>query len=54
MTQEERAELQKAFEELDNLVYFHNKNLTNAQYTTLAQVRNTLRELVQKAEKKGA
>lgn len=45
MTKKEKAELRNAFEELDNLVCYHNKNLTYAQFETLSKIRDTLKTL---------
>lgn len=49
MTTKESRKALKSYNELDTLIWYHNKNLTNAQYETLSKVRDTLRELSQKA-----
>lgn len=49
MTTKESRKALKSYNELNTLIWYHNKNLTNAQYETLSKVRDTLRELSQKA-----
>ena len=51
MTKKESEKALKLYDELNNLVYFHNKNLTNKQYYLLLDIRDYLREISTKAYK---
>lgn len=55
MTKNESEKALMAYDKLDNLMWFHNKNLTRHQYETLDAIRDVLRELSNKAyySKKG-
>ena len=57
MTKKESTKALEAYNELRDLLWFHNKNLTKKQYYTLCDIQDTLRELSRKAhesQKKGA
>lgn len=49
MTKKESAQALALYEQLDNILCFHNKNLTKRQEWTLQDVRDYLREISAKA-----
>lgn len=55
MTKKESAQALTLYKKIDNILYFHNKNLTKRQEWTLQDIRDYLREISAKAynEEKG-
>lgn len=52
MTMNESKQALKLYDKLENLMCYHNKNLTNKQYYLLDDIRDYLRQVSEKAYRK--
>lgn len=52
MTIKESQKALELYDELANMLWYHNKNLTNKQYYLLDDVRDFLRKISEKAYRK--
>ena len=53
MTIKESEKALKLYDELGTILFYHNKNLTKAQYYLLDDIRDFLRQVSEKAYRKG-